>query len=209
VADPAPRPKYEYTLCRQAGWLRSVVASNVGAESNFEVSPEKTKVGCWPELLEALEVPVPLVLIEEGRKSAQGTATCLPPVEEVLGDPLEVLDDPPGVEAPPDAALLVPRVSLVLVLLLSLVALELEEPLGLVALPELLEAPELRERIAKSTLPAPGLIITSLMVPSSEPEVPVTWAPINWLARNSWPMRPVGLKCRLVQPDWLLDDPEE
>ena len=47
-----------------------------------------------------------------------------------------------------------------------------------------------------------GLMMTSLMVPNSVPELPVTCAPVNWLARNSCrPMRPVGLKCPPVQPD--------
>jgi len=125
------------------------------------------------------------MLEAEGRRSAHGTATCLPPLEEVL-------EDPPGLEAPPDEPLLLPRLLLELLPLVpleledGLVALpELEDPPGLVALPELPELLELSERIAKSSLPELGLIITSLMVPSSEPELPVTWAPISWLARNS------------------------
>jgi hypothetical protein len=83
-----------------------VVASNVGAESSFDISPANTKEGCCPELL---DVPVPLTLLEDARRSVQGTAICLPPVEEVPGDALVVLDDPPGLVAPPAEPLLLPE----------------------------------------------------------------------------------------------------
>jgi len=160
-----------------------VVASKLGADSSLELSPLKVKVGCWPEVLPA---PVPLMLLDEGFNRAQGRATCLPPVED---DP-EVLDAPPGVEEPPEE----PKPPEELELLPKPLLLELlppeelppEELLpGLVALP-LLEPPlELSERIAKSTRPDMGLMMTSLIVPSSVPEELVTCAPVNWLARNS------------------------
>jgi len=193
VAEPGLRPKYENTLCLQPGWLRSVVASKVGADSSLELSPLKVKVGCWPEVLPA---PVPLMLLEEGFNRAQGTATCLPPVE----DAPEVLDEP-GLEEPPEELKPPEELELLPKLLLELLPPEELLP-GLVALP-LLEPPlELSERIAKSTRPDMGLMMTSLMVPNSVPELPVTCAPVNWLARNSCrPMRPVGLKCPPVQPD--------
>lgn len=56
-------------------------------------------------------------------------------------------------------------------------------PLGLVALPELLGA--LSDMIAQSIRPEPVFTIKSLIVPTSLPELPVTWAPVNWLALKS------------------------
>ena len=58
-------------------------------------------------------------------------------------------------------------------------------PLGLVAEPVLLDPLEASERTAKSILPKPGFIMTSLIVPSDVPELSLIWAPVNWLARNS------------------------
>jgi len=136
----------------------------LGADCNFEVSPTKVKLGCI-----AAEVVLVLLVVPalaDGRRRAQGTATCLP-VEDVLADP-------PGLDAPPAALLL----EALLLLLGLLESLEVEPP-GLLALPVLLEPDELSERIAKSTRPKPGLIITSLIVPTSVPELPLTWAPVN------------------------------
>lgn len=107
-------------------------------------------------LLAALPAP-----IELGRRSIQGTATCLPLLEEELELAelwSEELELPPG-----------------LVLLPELL------PEGLVAPPELLLL-ELSERMAKSMRPEPGLTMTSLTVPSVSPEELLTSAPLSWLA---------------------------
>jgi hypothetical protein len=46
VAELLPaRPKYENTLCRQLGWFKSVLVSNVGADSNLLASPANVKLG--------------------------------------------------------------------------------------------------------------------------------------------------------------------
>jgi len=105
-----------------------------------------------------------------GRRRAQGTATCLPPA-----DP-EVLDEvPPGVVAPPAEPVLLPW----LVVSLELVEPGLVEepvllPLGLVEEPVLLDPLKLSDTTAKSILPKPGLMITSLIVPNGVPELSVT-----------------------------------
>lgn len=79
VAELAPeRPKYENTLWRQLGWLRSVLASKFGADCNLLVSPEKTNVGCCELELELVPRADEVLPDEEERKSIQGTATCLP-----------------------------------------------------------------------------------------------------------------------------------
>lgn len=83
----------------------------------------------------------------------------------------EVAD--PGLDAPPLELELDPLVPLEL-LPLGLVPPEELLPPGVVAPPVLLLPDELRERIAKSTFPDDGLMITSLMVPSSLPELLVT-----------------------------------
>ena len=88
VAELLPdRPKYENTLCRQLGWVRSVLESNVGADSSLLVSPANVKVGCCEleelVLLAAEEVVLPE---EDVRKSIHGTATCFP-----LADALDAL----------------------------------------------------------------------------------------------------------------------
>ena len=116
------------------------------------------------ELIPELELELELL----GFSKAQGTATCLPA-------PLEVELLAPGVLEMPE--LDVPEL---LVPLVELPGKELapEEPLEL---PELL----LSERIAHSSLPEPGLIITSLIVPNESPEVDCTVEPVNWLAESS------------------------
>ena len=145
----------------------------------MDASPANVKPACCPEVLDVV-----LALMLLGRRRAQGTATCLP--ADAPSDP-EVLDDvPPGVEAPPAELVLLPW----LVVSLELVAPGLMEepvllPLGLVAEPVLLEPLELSERTAKSTLPNPGFMMTSLIVPSDVPELSLIWAPVNWLARSS------------------------
>jgi hypothetical protein len=64
----------------------------------------------------------------------------------------------------------------------------------------------LNDSTANSSLPEAGFKIVSLIVPISVPDEPVTWAPVSWLPRTaSCPMRPVALKCRPDQPDWLLE----
>jgi hypothetical protein len=80
VAELFPdKPKYENTLCRQLGCVRSVLASKLGADSNLLVSPAKVKLGCC-----ILELPFAENEPEEElRKSIQGTATCLPPEDEL------------------------------------------------------------------------------------------------------------------------------
>ena len=155
VAELLPdRPKYENTLCRQLGWLRSVLESNVGAESNLLVSPANVKLGCC-ELEELLllvaedELPE-----EEARRSIHGTATCFPLADALdalleelleLGDVLELLELGDVLE------------------------------LGL----ELLDEPPLREITANSNRPEFGLTMKSLIVPIWVPDEPVTWAPVS------------------------------
>jgi len=78
-------------------------------------------------------------------------------------------------------------------------------PVALVGDEVTLLAPLLGEReiTPNSRRPLVGLIIVSLMVPTSPPEDAVIGAPVNWLPRTGcWPIRPVALKPRLVQPDW-------
>lgn len=92
-----------------------------------------------------------------GRKSVQGTATCLFPPAVVLVDEFTVPEV--GDEVP---------------------VLPVEGVL------ELVSAEELPSEItAKSTLPELGLIMTSLMVPRDSPELDLTSALVNWLARTS------------------------
>ena len=155
VAELLPdRPKYENTLCRQLGWFRSVLESNVGAESNLLVSPANVKLGCC-ELEELLllvaedELPE-----EEARRSIHGTATCFP-----LADALD--------------ALLEELVELGDVLEL----LELGDVLELGL--ELLDEPPLKEITANSNRPEFGLTMKSLIVPIWVPDEPVTWAPVS------------------------------
>lgn len=179
------RPKYEKMLCRQPGWLRSVLASKLGADCNLLASPENVKLTCWPLVL--LELKLLLLELEEdddGRRSIHGTATCLP--EELL---LE-LDRPELVpDELPLGLLPLPELLLGLVELLlppnelldvpeELVPEEL--PLGLEPAPEELpELLELSDNIAKSMRPELGFMIVSLIVPRVTPEEPVTFAPIN------------------------------
>jgi hypothetical protein len=144
------------------------------------VSPANTKLGVWPVML------VEVVLVE----------VLLGVVELAIPDE-ELLKSIQGTATclPPTAALeeVVP------------VALELVPEVELVA-----PAPALplKERIANSSLPDEGLTIVSLIVPISVPEEPFTWAPVSWLARTAWwLMRPVALRCRLLQSDWLLEAP--
>lgn len=126
------------------------------------LSPVNTKLGCCPVVLAAL---VPLVLGDDGRRSIQGTATCLPPV---LAEPALV----------PPTALLPPKPLELEDVPLGEVPVEELVPLGLVAAPVLLlEA--LSERTAKSMRPEPGLTIRSLIVPISLPELLVICAPVN------------------------------
>jgi hypothetical protein len=86
VAEPAPaRPKYEKTLWRQLGWVKSVVASKVGADCNLLWSPANVKVG---ELVPVAEAPA-----DDERNNIHGTATCLPPAVGLveLVEPIPVL----------------------------------------------------------------------------------------------------------------------
>jgi hypothetical protein len=107
VAELLPdRPKYENTLCRQLGWFRSVLVSNVGADSNLLESPANVKLGCIEleaeaeePVLAAAEVELPE---EDGRRSIHGTATCFPLadalnalVDELLELGVAPLDEPP------------------------------------------------------------------------------------------------------------------
>lgn len=142
------------------------------------LSPLKTKLSCCPLVLLPSEL-LELGLLPEGdeRRSIHGTAICLPPLEDKL---LPELLERPGELAPvPDDEPLglVAAPELLEPGLRPLDELDPEdEPLGLVPAPELLE---LSDRIAKSIRPAVGLMIVSLMVPSVSPEAPVTLAPIN------------------------------
>jgi len=95
VAVPLPdTPKYEKMLWRQPGWLRSVLASNVGADCNLLVSPVNTKLNCWP-VEPGVEGALPTApAFEDGRRRLQGTAICLPVVEDVVLEvPGEVAED--------------------------------------------------------------------------------------------------------------------
>ncbi len=151
------------------------------------VSPEKVKLG-W--LVVAPDV-------EADFKSIHGTATCLPllvrlevePAEELELNPLELepLDEPEGLVLPPLGSV-------------ELVPL-LDDP-GEVLAPVLEAADELSEIIANSSRPEAVLTISSLMVPSDSPDEPVIEAPLSWLTFTSWwPIRPVALRCRPIQPD--------
>jgi hypothetical protein len=166
-------------LCRQVGWLRSVLASKLGAAWSLLLSPEKVKL-IWLLLRDddvVDEEPlVELEAIEAGRSNIQGTATCLLPLveerslEELPEVLLEVsvddpLDVPPALLDPPDA-------------------------------PELL-----KESTAKSIFPEDGFTMTSLMVPTSVPEEPLTVAPVSWLDRT--------LCCCIEELEWRLVSPEE
>lgn len=119
-------------------------------------SPIKVKLCCCMPLL-LLVAPE-----EAGFNNIQGTATCLPLLEEPeLREPLELV--------PPELLLEEPgSVELVPELL----------PEGLVAPPWApLEA--FKERIAKSIRPEPGLTTRSLMVPRFSPEEPLTSQPLS------------------------------
>lgn len=167
VEELEPRPKNERTLWRQLGWLKSVLASKLGADWSFEVSPANVN-DCWPEEeLEELDavddVPLLLSLPLAGRNKLQGTATCLPAPLELLEDELEA----------------------------ELGEVELELELGEVELElepgelELELEPPLNERIAKSMRPEVGFTMQSLIVPRLSPELPWTVLPVSWLARIS------------------------
>jgi hypothetical protein len=146
------------------------------------------------------------VLELAGRISDHGTATSLPPAEELLepSDPL-VPDDwrLELLEAPLCPRLLCPDV---------LPVLPESEPEV-----EPLDPLDSTEMIAKSTLPEVGLMITSLMLPRFDsPEEAFIWELINLLAWMSWcwPPRPVALNelepCLLLESLWLpelLDNP--
>jgi len=122
-----------------------------------------------------LELRVLLLVLaeEDGRKSIQGTATCLPEELELNALELNALllleepeDAPLGLEPLPLLGLVgLPGVTLLPGLVL----------LGLVLLGEVLELPlELRDRIANSILPELGLMMVSLIVPRASPVEPVT-----------------------------------
>lgn len=166
-----------------------MLASKLGADSNLELSPENTNDTDWLLLVvEALLAPM-----LEGRRSIQGTATCLP---ELLVVELVELPDKVELELPalpkllealpelvPDG--LVPAPELLEGLLEGLVLVPEVLPEGLVALPVLPAAPD-KLRTAKSILPEAGFTIMSLIVPISLPELPVTCAPVSWLPLISW-----------------------
>ena len=181
VAEPPlDKPKYEKMLCLQPGWVRSVFGSKLGADCSLLASPEKTKLHCCELVLLvvlAVEPLTELALEEDGRRSIQGTATCLPDDEDKVLP--ELLDKPE--ELPLGLVLLPELLKLLLPELLleapGLVELPDDDPLGLVLLPELLL--ELSDRTAKSTRPDAGLIMVSLTVPIVSPDDPVTFAPIN------------------------------
>jgi hypothetical protein len=148
---PPPSPKCEKMLWRQLGWLRSVLASNVGADCNLLVSPANVKVGacCEPLVLVLLEVAELEAPADEARKSIQGTATCLPFPNEEAGEAVV-----PG---------------------LVEVA-----PLDDVELPALLVADSADRLItANSRRPEAGFMTVSLIVPIGVPEEPVTCAPVS------------------------------
>lgn len=92
-----------------------------------------------------------------GCKSVHGTATCLLPPAVVLVDEFTVPEVGEDVPVLPVDGVL-----------------------------ELVSPEELPSEItAKSTLPEVGLIMTSLMVPTESPELDLTSALVNWLARTS------------------------
>jgi len=183
-----------------------VFASKLGACCSLLLSPLKTKLTCCPLVVlpKVLVLEAELLLAKAaGRRSIQGTATCLPLLEAKL---LPVPEDEPLGLVPLPELLEEPRL-LPAELLEPGLRPELldepdpeDEPLGLVPLPELLE---FSERIAKSIRPEAALMRVSLIVPSVSPEEPVTFAPINWLARKSrCPMRPVALGLCRELPVW-------
>jgi len=69
-----------------------VLASKLGAESNLVLSPEKTKLCCCELMLLLLEaVAEAFTPWLEERRSVHGTATCLPPAEELVEELMPVL----------------------------------------------------------------------------------------------------------------------
>ncbi len=172
VAELLPnRPKYEKTLWRQLGWLRSVLASKFGADSSLLVSPANTKLGCCVAAL----VPVALAP-EEDLKSIHGTATCLPPASELEGVVAEMLELAPGV--------VVVAPGVVLVLLVAPPAPPVTEITANSSLPE--------AGLMIVSLIAPISLPEELVT-----WAPVNWLPRTACC----PMRPVALKIRLDQPD--------
>jgi len=114
--------------------------------------------------------PAPAAVVElpvlAGCSSVHGTATCFVPPAVALADELAV----------PEVCEEVPVVP--------------EE--GVLELVELVDPPS--ERIAKSTFPEFGLIMTSLIVPTDSPDEDFTSALVNWLARTSCCVRPVAAR---------------
>jgi hypothetical protein len=173
---------------------------NDGADASLLVSPSKVKDSCELELpsvllllLLALGPEPELALL--ARSNLHGTATNFSPLElllaVLLGDVLAVLL----------GVVLAVLLGVVLAVLLGVVLAVLLGVVLAVLLREVLEealeelcfsrALELSEITAKSIRPEPELITQSLIVPSSWPELPFTWAPVSWLARASkWPMPP-------------------
>jgi hypothetical protein len=102
-----------------------------------------------PDVEELLDVLPEIPPEVDGRRRVQGTATCLPELEDV--------PDMPGL---------------------------VEDELVDDDVPEL--DPELfRDRIAKSTLPEVGLMMTSWIVPSVSPDEPCTLELLSLLAWTS------------------------
>jgi len=91
VAELALTPKYEKTLCRQLGCDKSLLGSNVGADCSLLVSPLKVNVGPIDPDVELLVLELELEL--DARNKVQGTAICLPELEDVLEVPGVVADE--------------------------------------------------------------------------------------------------------------------
>ena len=115
-------------------------------------------------------VVAPYPAIPDGRTSDQGIATSLSPpaLNELVEDDEGVVDEVLDGEVEDDDGLV--ELEGVVLLLLDWVPLDPEE---------------LKEITAKSTLPEPGLMITSSIFPRSSPEELLMEELLSWLARIS------------------------
>jgi len=175
VADPGCTPKYEKTLWRQLGCVKSgqLLWLNEGAPSSFVLSPANTNDIC--SVLDEVAALVPYPSIPDGRINCHGTATNFSSPEVVVVVVEPVVD--PGVDW------------------------EEGEELGLAPVVEdvepLLDDPEY-EITAKSIRPDAGLIMTSSTLPKSSPVEVFILEPLSLLARiTCWPIRPVALQREL------------
>jgi len=129
--------------------------------------------------------PVADMLPDEGCNNDHGTGINWPLDELELIEPIDPLEPAPELWEPLDPA---PE------------PVPEEEPLAPVLLLPL------REMTAKSIFPEVWLRIRSSISPIWEPEVPLTSAPMTWLARKAcWLERPVAPRDWLLLPEMPLE----